>query len=67
MGGIFNNNGTVYNVANSTLAVTGGQLVDNSTNYIHFVLSSQTFTVTPSSTLAAAVCMGSVVVAGGII
>lgn len=66
-GGIFNNNGTIYNVATATLAVAGGQLVDNSTNYIHFVLSTQLFTVTASSTFSGAVCMASVVVSGGVI
>lgn len=63
-GGIFNNGGTIYNVSTTTLAVAGGQLVDNTTNYIHFLLSTQTFSVTASSTLTGAVCMSSVVVTG---
>lgn len=65
--GVFNNMGTVYNVSSSTLAITWGQLSDNTTNYIHLVLSTQLFTVTASSTLAGAICMGSVVTSGGVI
>lgn len=65
--GIFNNGGTVYNVDSITLAVSWGQLVDNTTNYVHFNLTTRVFVVTASSTLAVAICMGSVVVAGGVI
>ncbi len=66
-GGVFNNGGTVYNVANQTLIVTVGQLVDNTTNYVHFDIATRLFIVTASSTLAAAVCIGSVVVTGWVI
>lgn len=66
-GGVFNNGGTVYNVSSQTLIVTVGQLIDNTTNYIHFDIATRLFIVTASSTLAAAVCMASVVVAGWII
>lgn len=65
--GVFNNGGTVYNISSQTLIVTAGQLVDNTTNYIHFDITTRLFIVTASSTLAAAVCMASVVVAGWII
>lgn len=65
--GVFNNGGTVYNVSSQTLIVTVGQLVDNTTNYIHFDIATRLFIVTASSTLAAAVCMASVVVSGWII
>lgn len=60
--GVFNNGWTVYNVASQIFSISGGQLVDNSTNYVHFDLTTRLFLITASSTLAWAVCMGSVVV-----
>lgn len=65
--GIFNNGWTIYNVSNTTLSITSGQLVDNSTNYIHFNLSTRLVSVEVSSTKAGAICFASVVVTGGII
>lgn len=48
-------------------AITGGQLVDNTTNYIYLNLTTNLFVVTQNAVLAGAIQMASVVCAGGVI
>lgn len=62
-GWVFNNSGIVYQIANQVFIVTSGQLVDNSTNYVHFDLTTRLFVISASSTYWAWICMASVVVA----
>lgn len=66
-GGIFNNSGIVYTINSQIFIITSGQLVDNSTNYIHFDLTTKLFVVSASSTYGNWVCMASIVVAAGLI
>ena len=61
----YNGNGVTYAVANQTFAITWGQLVDNTTNYVYFNLTTNLFTVTQTATLTAAIQMASVVCSGG--
>lgn len=65
--GVFNNSGIVYNIASQTFIVTSGQLIDNSTNYVHFDLLTRLFVISASSTYWNWVCVASIVVAGGVI
>ena len=65
--GVFNNSGIVYNISSQTFIVTAGQLIDNSTNYVHFDLLTRLFVISASSTYGNWVCVASIVVAGGVI
>lgn len=66
-GGYFNNNGTTYTVANQTFTISGGQLVDNTTNYVYLNLATQLFVITQTAVLTAAIQMASITCAAWVI
>ena len=54
-----------YAVPTATLAITSGQLVDNSTNYVLLNLVTQAFVVSAANTANGAIAVASVVCSGG--
>jgi len=54
-----------YAVPTATLAITSGQLVDNSTNYVLLNLVTQAFIISATNTASGAITVASVVCSGG--
>ena len=64
-GGNVNYKNVPYTVATSIFAITSGQLVDNSTNYVLLNLVTQAFVISATNTANGAIAVASVVCTGG--
>lgn len=64
-GGNVNYKNVPYSVPTVTFAITSGQLVDNSTNYVLLNLITQTFVISATNTANGAIAVASVVCTGG--